>query len=306
MRCSCYNAPAVHTPPVSAPAPLPSRTRCWLLGAAGILILSPDALLLRLAHSEPFATAALRAMFATLAIAVLVVLQPALRRGFRWRPVFLWGLCYAVGLACFPLSIKSTHVANTVVIISAAPMLAAVGAYFILRERTPVVTWLAALLVVVGMAGVFAGSLGADGLRGDVLALLVALSLAATSIVVRKYPQTAVYPGLIVGGLIISVTYGISAEWHTVSARDVAILALDGAVVMTLSFLLLIAAARGLPPAEWNLLFLFETLLAPLWVWWVLGEAPPRTTVAAGALIIAVLTMHALWWLRKPPAQHSG
>ena len=282
----------------------PSRFLYWLLGIAGIVVLSPDALLLRLVDSEPAATAALRALFATLILAVLVAGISHLRRGFRWWPVCLWGGCYALGLACFPLSIMNTHVANTLVILSASPMLAAVGAYVILRERTSPVTWLAAAVIFFGMAGVFAGSMGGGGLYGDALAFLVAVSLASTSIVVRKYPETATYPGLIVGGVIITVLFGAVADWGTVSARDVAILAVDGAVVMTLSFLLLITAARGLPPAEWNLLFLLETLLAPLWVWWVLGEKPPGTTVASGVLIAAVLTLHALWVLKKrPPRQ---
>ena len=37
-----------------------------------------------------------------------------------------------------------------------------------------------------------------------------------------------------------------------------------------------------------------RTVLGPLWVWLVLGDAPPPQVVAAGALIVVVTTLHSV------------
>lgn len=288
-------------PPAAAPPPAPrafSHRQCWLIGAAGVFVLAPDSLLLRMSDADVNVIVSLRALFSAAALALIIAWLPALRYGFRWAPVCIYGVVYAVGLSCFPLSIKATHVANTLVILSTAPMLAAVGAYFVLGERTRPATWAAALAIFLGMLIIFAGGIGGDGFVGDLLALGTAISLAAASIVVRRYPQTAVYPGLIVGGLIVAAVFAVPADWNDFGGRDVAILAVDGAIVMSVSFVLILTAARGLPPAELNLLFLLETILGPFWVWLFLGEVPPALTVAAGALIGAVLVLHTLWLLK--------
>lgn len=275
------------------------RSLCWFIGIAGIVVLSPDALLLRLTSTDAASVVALRALFSSLSLSLLIALLPPLRRNFRWRPVLIYGISYAVGLACFPLSILNTHVANTLVIISAAPIFAAIGARWILGEHTRPITWLAAWLVFLGLAVIFSDTIGGGGLAGDVYALFVALSLAATSITVRRYPQTAVYPGLVAGGFFIALAAGALAGWHELDSRDVVILAVDGAIVMSVSFLLLITAARGLAPAEFNLIFFLETVLGTFWVWLLLSEVPPPSTVAAGGLIIVVLTLHTVWLLRR-------
>ena len=297
--------------PVKARCNLP-RSLCWFIGVTGIVVLSPDSLLLRLVSTDSASIVALRALFSALSLLLFIALLPPLRHNFRWRPVLTYGACYAVGLACFPLSILNTHVANTLVIISVAPILAAIGARWVLGERTRPVTWVAAWLVFLGMAVIFFDAVGGGGLLGDIFALVVALSLAATSITVRRYPQTAVYPGLVVGSLLITAGFGAVAGWQTLDSRDIIILAIDGVIVMSVSFLLLITAARGLAPAEFNLLFFLETVLGTFWVWLLLGEVPPPATVTAGVLIIIVLVLHTVWLIKpgllkaKPPPVLPG
>lgn len=291
--------------PAQNPAAVPtySRSLSWGIGLAGIIVLSPDALLLRLAQTDYFVIAVLRALFSALALSLAIFLLPALRRGFLWKPVCIYGACYALGLMCFPLSIKYTYTANTLVIISIAPLLAAIGAYWVLGERTRPVTLVAAAVIFVGLVIIFSANIGGAGWVGDLLALLVAISLAATSITVRRYASIAIYPGLVVGCLLVVILMSGFADWRQVSARDVGILAVNGVLVISLAFALILTAARGLPPAELNLIFLLETLLGPFWVWLVLEEVPPLATVAAGVLIAAVLACHALWLLKKPPGR---
>lgn len=273
-----------------------------ILGATGILLISPDALLLRLADCDDNAVVAIRSACMAFFLSLAVLALPSLRRGFRWQPVLLYGLFSVLALACFPLSIKNTHVANTLVIMAAAPILAAIGAYIFLREKTAGATWTAAAVIFIGIGILFSGTLESGGFAGDIMALLVAAGLAGGALIIRRHRQTPVYAGLIISTIITAAIFSTIADWQTVDGNDIQLLIFDGGLVAG-AFSLVIAAARHMPPAEVNLLFLLETLLAPLWVWLVIGEQPPAVTLAAGSLIIAVLAVHGFWTLSRPPTR---
>ena len=137
------------------------------LGALGVLLISPDSLILRLIDCDDYAVVVVRAFMMAVVIAVLIVCFPRLRRGFRWRPLLHYGLWVGLGIFCFPLSIKNTHVANTLVILAVAPILAAVGAWIFLNERISRPTWAAAAAVGLGVGVIFADKVSGGGLWGD-------------------------------------------------------------------------------------------------------------------------------------------
>ncbi len=270
---------------------IPNSPRAGLiLGVSGVCVLSPDALLLRLFGGDDFALAAGRGIALAALAGILIAMAPALRRDFVWRPAAIYGAIYAVGLVSFSMSVRHTHVANTVVILAVAPLLSAVGAKWFLRETISARTWTACAVSAGGLSLVFAPQLAAGGGFGDALALLTALSLAGCAIFIRRHPNVNLFPGLAFAGLFVAVLYAPFAEWN-LAANDFGLLAANGAVV-AFAFLGIMAASRRLSPPEVNLLFLLETALAPLWVWLALGEVPPAATVAAGVLIAAVLAWH--------------
>lgn len=277
---------------------IPESSRAGLLlGLGGVFVLSPDALILRLFGGDDFALAAGRGAALAVLAAIVAAAFPALRSGFLWRPIVFYGVVYAIGLASFPLSVRHTHVANTVVILAVAPFLSAIGAKLFLQEEVRAHTWIACSLAAAGLGLVFAPQLSAGGGFGDFLALLTALSLAGCAILIRRHPQTNLFPGLALAGVIIAVIYAPFAQWN-LPARDVGLLVINGFVVL-FAFLAIMAASRRLSPPEVNLLFLLETALAPLWVFLVLAEKPPVTTVVAGVLIAAVLFWHSFFVIRK-------
>ena len=269
------------------------------LGALGVLLISPDSLILRLIDCDDYAVVVVRALMMAVVIAVLIILFPRLRRGFRWRPLIHYGLWVGLGIFCFPLSIKNTHVANTLVILAVAPILAAVGAWIFLNERISRPTWAAAAAVGLGVGVIFADKVSGSGLLGDFLALITALSLAACSIIIRKNQDIAFVPGLIIGAVLSALLFLPFADWTTVDRQDALWMLVNGAVIMPFSYLLITAASRLLLPPEVNLLFLLETALGPLWVWLVLTEAPPVNTMLAGALVIGIVLLHSAWVLRR-------
>ena len=56
---------------------------------------------------------------------------------------------------------------------------------------------------------------------------------------------------------------------------------------------------------EIALMVLLEAVLAPTWVWLVLGEVPPIETVYGGALIIGTLALHFTLMTRRAQTGHK-
>ena len=270
-----------------------------LFGVVGILILSPDSLILRLIDCDNNALLSMRGIFLAIASGCLIAIFPALRRGFRLWPVMAYAAVFTLGFCFFPLSIKHTHVANVLVIIATTPLIAAIGAYFFLHEKTSKATWITAGITAGGVALIFSNNLSGGGLLGNLLAFGSSLSLAINSIIVRRYQSVPIFTGLFIGGLLGGLAFAGIADWQTVDTLDWGLGALNGGVITAVAFMLIIAASRRLPPAEVNLLFLLETVLGPLWVWLVLSEVPPITTFLAAAIILPALAIHAFWSLRS-------
>ena len=273
------------------------------LGIGGIVILSPDSLLLRLLAengAESAAVIAGRAAWTAAATAAMCALPNLFGRQIKWRPVFLYALFFAAGLTFFPLSIQRTYAANTLILLATTPMLAAVGARIFLGEKIAPQTWAAALAAGLGAGFLMAGETESGHLLGDFFALLVAVALAASGVLIRGNPELNALPGVALGGAITAVGWGFFAEWETVATfGNSLMLFVDGALVVGLSFALITLAARLLPPPETGLIFLLEAALGPLWVWMFLNERPPLSSALAGVFIAAVLVAHSVWALRQ-------
>ena len=68
---------------------------------------------------------------------------------------------------------------------------------------------------------------------------------------------------------------------------------------VAIPFVLVTLAPRYITAAEVNLFFLLETILGPLWVWFVIKEQPSFETIIGGGIIIATITIHSALALKK-------
>lgn len=266
----------------------------------GIIILSPDSLLIRLVNCDIYSTVVMRGIFMSLMLALMMVIFPRFRKNIRWKPMLWCGISYYIGLVTFPLSILHTYAANTLVIIASAPVFAAVGGYLFIKQVTAGSTWIAMGVILISIIVILSDSFSSGtGLLGDFFAVCTALSLAVTSIIVFHHPNNNFFPSLLVGSVLTTLTFIWFADWQTVETRDVAIMALDGTIVAGLPFVLLITAAKYLPPAEFNLSFLLETVLGPIWVWLVLTETPPSSTLVIFTVVVPVLVINSIISARR-------
>lgn len=266
------------------------------LAVAGVIALSPDALLIRLIDSDPATLLFWRCLLqgATLWAALALVYRGRLPATVRamGRAGAGAALVFATTMTLFVSSITLTSAANTLFILATAPLFAALISWLVLGERVAVRTWAAIAMALVGIAIIFVGGLGGGTLIGDALGLGAALSLASQLSIVRRVRDTNLVPALAAGTLIVAGLSLFLAEPLAPDASDALWLFLLGVVVLPVAFGLLTLAPRHIPSPEVSLIMQLEALLGPLWVWLGVGEVPPFATFIGGAIVLTTLVVH--------------
>ena len=81
--------------------------------------------------------------------------------------------------------------------------------------------------------------------------------------------------------------------------NDVIIIPLMCIMCVAIPFVLVTLAPRYITAAEVNLFFLLETILGPLWVWFVIKEQPSLETILGGSVIVVTIATHSFLALKK-------
>lgn len=286
---------------------LQAETRPTLFGFAvtvlGVAFFFPDALVVKMIGAHPMDIAVWRGLAAAVVTLGIVALVPgALRSGLR-RVFSGAGLAMivlqGVGSLLFIGSLAATSAANALLILAAAPFIAALLSQIFLGERVDPPTWAAIAAVFAGVAVLASGSVTGGGLAGDAMALGNAVLVGAYYVVLRRVPETNLIVPVALGYLATTVLALPFAPLDPMTSRQVVLLLVSGGVILAGGAALLMLGPRYLPAAEVSMITMLEIVAGPLIVWLVLGEAPGSRSLWGGAIILAAITAHASWRLWK-------
>jgi len=214
------------------------------------------------------------------------------------------GVCLAAQIYFFILALSHTTAANTFVLMSISPLLAALVGLIFLREKVAWHTWLAIAFALGGIVIMFGEGLGTGRWLGNIYALCVPLGYACQILFVRKVQGAAgkapdLLPTVLVGALF-AMTPAMFLGWpFEATGADVMLLAVMGCVQLGMGCWLMTLAVPHLRAAEMGLLALTETILAPVWVWLGTGEAPTGAALAGGVVIVGALAANGWVTLRS-------
>jgi drug/metabolite transporter (DMT)-like permease len=271
-----------------------------LLAACGAILLSPDALFMRLSGMDGMQMLGWRGLCMGTLFLCLWALTSASRR------VDLRALATGAGLTVaasqwinamlFPTGIAAAPVAVVLIAIATVPVWAAVLSRLLYGERTSTATWVTIALVLAGITLAVSGqgdaALNPRALIGAACGLGVALTLALSFVTLRHSPGIPILLAVGLGALCAGLT-GLTL---TTPARmtDGTLWAILVAAVLILpaSFFALSTASRHTAAANVSLLMLLETVLGPLWVWLGTGEAPTLRMMAGGAIVVITLAIY--------------
>lgn len=275
----------------------------------GVLILTPDSLLIRLISTDPWTLLFWRGLLQCLTIVGFYIVRYRGGALAEFRSIGRTGLVIALLFAgsniLFVVSIRLTLVANTLIIVSAAPLLGALFSRIFLRESIRLRTWIAAILGMAGIMVLFAGTFGGSSFSGDLCALGSACFLAGTFVVIRGAREVNMVPSVALTGLFTALVVLPLSAPLSIGLRDAGLLLIIGAFVSPVSFGFLTLGPRYLPAPEVSLIMLLETVFGPVWVWMVLGEVPPAGTLVGGAIVVGTLVMHSVLALRESRGQEG-
>lgn len=274
------------------------------LAGFGTLMLTPDALLMRLSQMDGFQMAGWRGFL----MGTMLILAWALTSR-TWRED--WAalrapsgltivICQIFNSTLFCLGIAIAPVAVVLFGVAAVPVCAALLAWLILGEPTRAITWVAIVAVLSGIAIAVSGksdggvALDLNALYGALFGLGVAVVLALNFVVVRAQPRLPILLAIGCGALIAGAISTAITGLDQMGEGRVLYMALTGAIVLPVSFFSLSLASRFTHAANVSLLMLMETVLGPLWVWLVLDEAPTSRMMLGGAIVVVSLFFYIL------------
>ncbi|PVY76777.1 drug/metabolite transporter (DMT)-like permease [Tamilnaduibacter salinus] len=272
------------------------RWRGFVIAGLGVLFLSPDSLLVKATSVTPVVFLFWRGLLIGLSFLVINHLRygrdlPIQMRRCGKRGLYC-GVAFAGSTLGFVTGVKYTAAGNVLVILNTAPVIAALIAWLVWKERLPLRTWILILICVGGASLMAVGEMGGGEPIGLVMAGVAAFSLASNLAVARSRPEADMSVMLIIGAVLVAVTAALfgGAQWP--GWRDFGLIVLLCVGFLPVASILIQTGPRYLPAAEVSLFLLLETVLGTLLVWFFLGELPGPLGFLGGSIILGSLAVN--------------
>ncbi len=239
-----------------------------------------------------------------IAALTLLLLVPAARRHFGWRPLLV-GLVYALTVVTYVLANRLTTSANAIYLSAAAPVYLLLLGPWLLREPLrrsdgPVIG-----AVLLGLLLVFLGedppsATAPDPARGNLLGAISGMAYACTIAGLRWIGRRDTDPAATVAAVILGnllaciVVLPFILPLGPVPLPALLGVGYLGVFQIGLAYLLMTRGLRQVTALEASLLLMIETACNPVWVWLLLGETPSLPALFGGAIIIVGTALHGM------------
>lgn len=270
------------------------------------MILSPDALLIRLTDADLWTILVWRGLLFALGVTLVIFFiygRKTIRQFYLiGKTGVQLGLLFGLSTISFVIAIQYTSIANALVIISASPVFAALLSWLFLKEKTPLRTWITITIIIIAMIMIMLDSYQSGGLLGGVSALITSILLAINFTIIRSKKDTNMVPAMAVSGIATSCIAAIVIAFSTtipfyLESNSVPYLLAMGFVV-TLAFSLIMLGPRYIPAAEVSMIMPLETVFGSYLAWFFINETPSTYVIVGGLIILLTLMFHA-WYSQK-------
>lgn len=274
-----------------------------MLGAA--VCFSTGGLFVRLADSTP-AASLLVGRSAVVFVFLAIVLGRWHGRGLlaKVRSGGAAGLLSAAFLGAtmcfFIFAVTRTTVASASALMSTGPLMLTVAAWIFLKEKPPLATWAAIAVALGGVVLMFADGFGSGGvITGNLLALGIPVCFTASYILLRRSPQRLDPATTSMLAALFAALATLPFAWPLVwPLRDLPVILALGVLQTGMGLLLMAQAVNRLAAGELGLVGLLEMVLAPIWVWQILGEGPTNAALAGGMIVVGAVLANQVYVLR--------
>jgi drug/metabolite transporter (DMT)-like permease len=295
--------------------PVKSVPNGALIAWFGVILLAPDALLIRITGLEGMSLLFWRGLLmgGTLMVLWLIFAARRLRQDIRvaLSPVGLLLIgVFTVDAITFAIGITMTSATVMLTALATMPIFTVLFSIPMLGEKPSIQTWLTVLFCGIGIVIVVTSGHEAIGaptgspIIGGCLGIFTAAGLGFAMVLKRRYPEL---PTMLSTGTANMMTVGVAwvllgnavpvlpAETHQMLA-----LLTMGILVLPMAFFALMVAPRYTSATTVGLIMLTESIMGPLWVWIGTGERPSIMMVAGSIIVISSLSFYFLYADRTP------
>ena len=273
-----------------------------LITTLGVVILSPDATLMRLLNADTLTVLFWRGISLFVGISIIMMImyrQDTFKQYLKIGKSGLIIAClFAFSTFCFTTAIQNTSISNTLVIISTSPMFAALLSWIFLKEKIKLVTWIAMFIVLGAIAAIMSQSASEGNLFGDLSALCSSIFMAISFTMMRRYKAVNMVPAMALSGFVVtllSIPLIIITEKPFLLPLSVVPYLIMSGIFISIAFALITLGPRYMPAPEVGLIMPLETVLGSYLGWIFLREQASSLTLIGGIVVIATLCIHA--WL---------
>lgn len=218
---------------------------------------------------------------------------------FRAIPFFalvISAAFFTAGSTLYVTSLTLVSTATISVIGASSPIFTGLLSPWVTGEKPGLEAWVAALLAMTGV-----GIIAWDGLEGGqmigiIVSILVPISFAGQTLMLRRYRGYDMVPALCAGGFacfvvagLFGFTAGHAMGGFDVDAKSVLILAAMGPLQLAIPAIYYAKGAKSVSAVTLALIVMLDAVLNPLWPWLAFGEQPGQAAFIGGAIIVGAV-----------------
>ena len=265
-----------------------------LITTLGIILILPDTLFVRIITAEAMVTAFWRCLFAGCLILIVILITQGVspfKAIFRaGLPTLIYIVIIGSTAPALVLAVRNTSVANVVFIFACMPIFAVIFSKIFLGEaiKTRMILTMIAVFIGLGIIAYGSSSTQVSSWKGDIWALYISMAYAGGLTAVRRVKEISMIPALPIAYIGVAILLFFFIEPLPALSTEWSLFLSHGGLIASGSCLLAIGP-RYISAAEVSLVVLMESALAPILVWYVVGEDPGHWAIIGGAIVIIAM-----------------
>lgn len=273
------------------------------LTSLGVLIMSLESLFIKFTSISSFLFSFYMGifMFISMASTLLFKEKNFVKNAIKSSYVVLivCAILMAVSNILFISAVKTTTVANVVIIFSTAALFSALFAYLFYKEKITKNIIIASFFMFVGLYIIFNDQLDIGSSEGNIYALLCTALFSIFFVLLSRYKEMDRVVLTALSGVALSVIAFFFCDDLAIDFKTLLIIMAMGLIISPFSRVLIGNGAIYISASEVSLLMIIETIMAPIWVWLFLNEIPSSYTFIGGSIIILTLIVNSLYTLKN-------
>ncbi len=273
------------------------------LTSLGVLIMSLESLFIKFTSISSFLFSFYMGifMFISMASTLLFKEKNFVKNAIKSSYVVLivCAILMAVSNILFISAVKTTTVANVVIIFSTAALFSALFAYLFYKEKITKNIIIASFFMFVGLYIIFNDQLDIGSSEGNIYALLCTALFSIFFVLLSRYKEMDRVVLTALSGVALSVIAFFFCDDLAIDFKTLLIIMAMGLLISPFSRVLIGNGAIYISASEVSLLMIIETIMAPIWVWLFLNEIPSSYTFIGGSIIIATLIANSIYTLKN-------